>query len=161
MGVRSRTPHLASFGGSFIRMTLEQRVQRLEDRAALEELVAAYCRGADTEDADLFSSVWHKDAIWDVGTHVFHGRKEIMTAVARQWDAFPSMHHWTTNSRYFIAGDRASADHDVAALTALGDASSVLSAGHYRDEFERRDGNWKLTKRTAAVLTTVDVSPRT
>ncbi|MEL0625716.1 nuclear transport factor 2 family protein [Salinibacterium amurskyense] len=139
-------------------MTLEQRVQRLEDRAALEDLAALYCRGADARDAALFSSVWHEDAVWDVGTHVFCGRQEIMSAVAHQWETFRNMQHWTSNSRYDINGDHATGEHDVAALTTLADGSTVLSGGRYRDEFERRDGIWGFTKRTASILTTVTLS---
>jgi len=138
-------------------MTLEQRVQRLEDRVALEELVSAYCRGADGRDRALFESVWHEDAVWDVGNHVFRGHKAIVSAVERQWEAFQSMHHWTTNSSYDIDGDCAAAEHDVAALTTLTDGSYVLSAGHYSDEFERRGGIWRLTKRAATVMATVDL----
>lgn len=140
-----------------MRMTLERRVQRLEDRVALEELVSAYCRGADGRDPALFESVWHEDAVWDVGNHVFRGHEEIVPAVERQWEAFQSMHHWTTNSSYDIDGDCAAAEHDVAALTILPDGSCVFSAGRYIDEFERRGGIWRLAKRAATVVATVDL----
>src|SRR5699024_10717743 len=74
-------------------MTIEARVRLLEDRDELTRLVANYCKGADSEDAALFASVWHEDAEWDVGSYVFRGRSQILEAVERQWQMFESMHH--------------------------------------------------------------------
>src|SRR5664279_6258282 len=76
-GARSPPFIALASGGNLMRMTLEGRVQRLEDRVALEELVSAYCRGADSRDPALFESVWHENAVWDVGNHVFRGHEEI------------------------------------------------------------------------------------
>src|SRR5712691_2373484 len=42
---------------------LAARVQRLEDRVAIGDLVAAYCRAIDERDLDLFVALFTEDAV--------------------------------------------------------------------------------------------------
>ena len=46
-------------------MTVEERLTRLEDRAAIEETVLRYARGVDS-DREMFASVWADDAVYRV-----------------------------------------------------------------------------------------------
>ncbi len=46
---------------------LTQRIDELESRAALRDLVTDYCLGFDTHDWDRFISIWHADAVWEIG----------------------------------------------------------------------------------------------
>ena len=43
--------------------TLEERVRRIEDRLAIEDLVADYCSGIDNRDLDRFMSCFTADAV--------------------------------------------------------------------------------------------------
>lgn len=140
-------------------MTLEQRLDRIESRLAILDLVAAYCHGADGRDEQLFRSVWHDDAVWLAAPHRFVGLGEIVAAVARQWDAFASMHHSTSNSVVrFVSDDEATGRHDVLTLTVFADGRRLLSTGQYVDRYTRRDGRWALAERSASVTTMVELS---
>ena len=48
-------------------LTLEERVQALEDRNAVIELAATYNRGVDSYDEALWMTVWHEDAEYQIG----------------------------------------------------------------------------------------------
>lgn len=140
-------------------MSIEQRLDRIESRVAILELVAAYCHGADGRDEQLFRSVWHDDAVWQAAPHRFVGIDEIVAAVARQWDAFASMHHSTSNSVvHFDSDDEATGRHDVLSLTVFPDGRRLLSTGLYVDRYTRRDGRWGFAERTASVTTTIDLT---
>ena len=46
---------------------LVARIDELESRAALRDLVSDYCIGFDTHDWERFISIWHADAVWEIG----------------------------------------------------------------------------------------------
>ncbi len=140
-------------------MSFELRLDRIESRGAILDLVAAYCHGADGRDEQLFCSVWHDDAVWQAAPHRFVGLDEIVAAVARQWDAFTSMHHSTSNSVVqFVSDDEASGRHDVLTLTVFHDGRTLLSTGQYLDRYTRRNGRWAFAERSASVTTTVELT---
>lgn len=65
---------------------LFQRVDELESRSALRDLVSDYCLGFDGHDWDRFIGIWHDDAVWEIGppfgTFVGHaGIKEAVDSV--------------------------------------------------------------------------------
>lgn len=130
---------------------LAARLDRLEAVIEIQRLVADYCHGADKRDADRFLSVWHPDGVWDVGGPVFTGAEQIRQAVARQWEVFGQMHHWTTNLAVDVDGDVAHGTCDASALTHLTDGTWRLTAGSYHDRYERRDGRWRIAHRRAVV----------
>jgi SnoaL-like domain len=41
----------------------EDRLDEIESRFAIADLVARYCEGTDTPDVEVFMSVWHDDAV--------------------------------------------------------------------------------------------------
>lgn len=139
-------------------LNAEQRLDRLESRAAILDLVARYCHGADGRDADAFRSVWAADAVWDVGTHRFAGLDEILDAVARQWSAFASMHHSTSNSVVQIhSDDEATGRHDVLSVTVMPDGRRLLTTGQYADRYSRAAGRWAIAERVASVTSTSEL----
>src|SRR5688572_32818921 len=46
---------------------LARRIDELESRAAIRDLVTDYCLGFDAHDWDRFISIWHPDAVWEIG----------------------------------------------------------------------------------------------
>jgi hypothetical protein len=79
--------------------SIEERVQVLEDREAIRELIAKYCRGVDGRNEDLFMSIWSDDASYRIGgpfgDHT--GLEQIKGILHGLWSAFTEMHHWATN----------------------------------------------------------------
>ncbi len=44
---------------------LEARLDQVESRFAIEDLIASYAKGFDTEDPELLHSIWHDDCVLD------------------------------------------------------------------------------------------------
>lgn len=133
-------------------LSLEQRVDVLESRNAIIELCASYNRGVDSYDEDLWMSVWHEDAKYNIGdTFGNHeGPAQIKQILHTLRDYFHEMHHYATNIVVTVDPDdpdRASAlvDADVTATDKAGRA--MMLAASYVDRFERRDGLWGFTVR--------------
>ncbi|HZZ48538.1 MAG TPA: nuclear transport factor 2 family protein [Pseudonocardia sp.] len=129
--------------------SIEERVQVLEDREAIRELIAKYCRGVDGRNEDLFMSIWSDDASYRIGgpfgDHT--GLEQIKGILHGLWSAFTEMHHWATNVVIEIDGDKARAwcNADVTGTDTKGRA--LMFAASYTDELRRIDGTWKFTVR--------------
>jgi gamma-hexachlorocyclohexane dehydrochlorinase len=131
--------------------TLLKRVDELESRAALRDLVSDYCIGFDSFDADRFMSIWHEDAVWDIGPPfgVFNGTTEIKKAVNEiLYPFWRETHHLTTNLRIeFSDADHA---HGICNCDCMGASKEEIVQmvnASYHDDFERRDGVWKIARR--------------
>src|SRR3954447_21872199 len=79
-------------------MDRETRLELLEARNDLLDLISRYGQGFDHQDAEMLRSIWREDAVLDLD---FFGRytgiEEIMGAAAQFWAASPFMHHWMAN----------------------------------------------------------------
>lgn len=141
-------------------LTLEQRIQRLEDRNAVIELCASYNRGVDEHNEALWLSVWHDDAEYLIGDtfgdHI--GIEAIKGILHILRDYFHEMHHYATNIVVDVQGDRATAlvDADVTATDKSGRA--MMLAASYKDTFARRDGRWGFTRREVTLHYAAPVS---
>ena len=141
-------------------LRLEQRVDALESRNAVAELLTSYNRGVDTHDEPLWMSVWHPDAEYLIGEsfgdHV--GGEQIRAILHTLRDYFHEMHHYATNVVIKVDGDRATAlvDADVTATDKAGRA--MMLAASYVDAFERREGRWGFTKRDVTLHYATPVS---
>lgn len=143
-------------------MTTEQRLDRLEGLHEIGRLVAEYSHGADKRDLARFLSVWHEDAVWDVGVARFTGVEEIAAAIRRQWEAQPAMTHWTANLAIELplGSERAEVEVDANTLTRLAGGAWLQTSGTYRDVVERRAGRWAFASRSAVVHDTVELVSR-
>jgi ketosteroid isomerase-like protein len=130
--------------------SLEERIDRQESRDTINDLVANYNRGVDSRDADLFMSLWHEDATYDVTGpfDAYAGLEGIRRGAQDIWDALAETHHWTTNVVLeFEDSDHVSGRSDVGCELIDNAGVFVLVAASYRDRFERREGVWKFTQR--------------
>lgn len=131
---------------------LLQRVDELESRAAIRDLVTDYCQGFDNVDWDRFINIWHEDAVWEIGPPfgTFHGHDGIHDVVHNiLYPFWRETHHITTNLKLaFSDADHASGECNVDCMGASneGDIVQMINAT-YLDDFERRDGVWKIAKR--------------
>lgn len=131
---------------------LLKRVDELESRAALRDLVSDYCLGFDNHDWETFISIWHEDAVWEIGPPfgTFSGHEGIKTAVYDiLYPYWRETHHLTTNLKLnFSDADHAHGVCNVDCMGASkeGDIVQMINAT-YTDDFERRDGVWKIARR--------------
>ena len=134
---------------------LEDRIDRMESRWAMRDLVSNYCHGVDKHDIDLFMSIWHDDAVWRIGPPFgdFYGAPEVRRALEDViWPAWRETHHWTTNLTLTFDGPDAA--HGVCDVNCNGatpdDVMQVVSAT-YTDRFERRSGRWAIAERDVVI----------
>lgn len=127
---------------------LAARLDRVEAELALHRLAHDYCVGADHHDRLRWEAVWALDAVWETGPHrVFVGLEAICAAVEQQWRTFPVMQHATANHTVAVSGDAATGRSDVVVLAQLPDRHWVVGGGSYEDEYRRREGVWRMTRR--------------
>ncbi len=130
---------------------LLRRVDELESRSALRDLVSDYCIGFDTHDWDRFIGIWHDDCVWEIGPPFgsFEGHAGIKKAVFEiLYPAWRETHHLTSNLRVqFSDADHARGTCDVDCMGALKDNSVQMISATYTDDFERRNGVWKIARR--------------
>jgi len=127
------------------------RVDELESRSAMRDLVSDYCIGFDLRDWDRFIGIWHEDAVWAIGPPFgdFSGHEGIRTAVYDVlYPAWRETHHLTTNLRIeFSDADHALGTCDVDCMGANPEDVVQMVGATYTDAFERRDGVWKIARR--------------
>jgi len=132
--------------------SLEARLDEIESRTAISALVAGYCQGVDQKDVDLFLDLWHEDAEYLIpgGRGNFYGKdgiRESLVVIGRAW---ARTWHWTTNHTVsFASADQATGRSDVFAICERHDDAHIcLVAATYDDLYERRDGRWRIVRRT-------------
>lgn len=133
-------------------MTLEQmqtRLELLQAKQDLHELLANYCTGVDRRDRALLESLWWPEATMDFG--LFSGpASQFCELITADNPAVEITWHFTSNEAFEIDGDRASGRAYVIGMSALrgdGKPTQHIAAGRYLDHYERRDGVWKFSQR--------------
>ena len=134
---------------------LLSRIDELESRAALRDLVTDYCLGFDNHDWDRFIGIWHPDAVWEIGPPfgTFTGHEGIREAVYEiLYPVWRETHHLTSNLRLsFSDPDHAYGVCNVDCMGATTDDIVQMISATYTDDFERRDGAWKIAKRHVVI----------
>lgn len=134
---------------------LLRRVDELESRAALRDLVTDYCLGFDTHDWERFIGIWHADAVWEIGPPfgTFHGHEGIRKAVFDVlYPVWRETHHLTSNLRVtFSDPDHAHGVCNADCMGATKDDVVQMISATYTDDFERRNGTWKIARRAVVI----------
>ena len=134
---------------------LLRRIDELESRASLRDLVTDYCLGFDNHDWDRFISIWHADAVWEIGPPfgTFNGHEGIREAVYDVlYPVWRETHHLTSNLRItFRDADHARGVCNVDCMGATADDVVQMISATYTDDFEPRDGSWKIARRQVEI----------
>jgi uncharacterized protein (TIGR02246 family) len=135
--------------------SLQARVERLEARAEIHELMMAYGRTLDRRDFAAFEQLWADDAEYLQGSGPpAKGpaaiRAVLEAAFARNPAGVkgPNFHVFYDPSIGPIEAGRAAAFSRSAFVAARADGKlQVVVTAHYDDVFVRRDGRWKFLRR--------------
>ncbi len=131
------------------------RIDQLESRNAMRDLVTDYCRGFDSVDRARFMAIWWPDCTWNIGPPfgVYEGHAGIEKALDEVlWPVWRETHHLTSNLQVSFAGrDDAHGVCDVDCLGATRDDVVQMVAATYRDHFQRRNGVWKILRRDVTI----------
>jgi ketosteroid isomerase-like protein len=132
----------------------DPRIQLLLDKDAIRDVLARYTRGIDRFDVDLVRSVFHPDAIESHGPFQGLSHDWIDTFDPEEFRTV-ERHHQLGQSIIEVDGDVAYSETYVLATRGHqpgGDEPNVeIVHGRYVDKLERRDGEWKIARRTATI----------
>ncbi len=133
---------------------LRRRIQRLEDREAIRDLMSRYCfiqdRGHQSRaeaDVQAFLELCHPDVVWDNspdGTRAHRGHAAVAKYLRQIWARFDDCMHFAHNTLVaFPSDDRATGRSSFYATGDI-DGESFIAAGYYENEYVRTEDGWKL-----------------
>jgi hypothetical protein len=131
---------------------LRAALQELKDLEAIKSLKSKYCHLVDSRSWNELAELWTEDATCDYGFFgSYRGRDEIVEKffgeLVESASSFNA--HMIHNPLIDLRGDRASGTWYLTAHTTIQPANqAVWVMGLYRDEFERVEGEWKISSLT-------------
>lgn len=126
-------------------------LQTLWDESQIRKLLATYCRGIDRCDTELLKTAYWPDAYEEHG--LFNGNAwEFAEFIVPLLKTMKITMHSISNEYIEVNGDTAQSETYVTAYHLMEDPSGapidMVVAGRYLDRFERRDGVWRISRRT-------------
>ena len=135
---------------------LLRRVEKLEARAEISELVSAYAIACDEHDMPRLTSLFAEDAVMDSPSKllVAHGRAEISAMFVRLFKIRGPGYHWTHD--HFVRFDETRPDEATGLVLSHAETSPnnevSLAAMRYEDKYRRVDGRWVFASRVLKFL---------
>ena len=128
--------------------SIEQRIQRLEDKAALEELNLRYFLASDGDDYPAIGDSFTEHATFASSGHVSGaGRQGIVEFIRGARAHMGLTIHTPHYGLYeFVADDRATGLVGAHLELVLG-GQSTYGAVRYVDEYRREDDRWRIAAR--------------
>jgi len=130
---------------------MDDALQSMLDEFALQKLVHAYCRAVDRGDVDQLATLYHRDATDDHGGFSEGDAGGLLARLAAARPYLRAMQHHITTVNFAVDGHRAEGEiYTIAVHTLAGNGRDVdvVTAGRYLDEYAKRDGTWKILRRT-------------
>jgi ketosteroid isomerase-like protein len=132
--------------------TLEDRIQRIEARFAIMDLVAEYCTGIDSRDLDRFVSCFTEDAVvrHQDGVLSLMGRDAIHDYYSRRFRDYGATFHYPHSHSITVNHD-ATAQGVVTGHAEMGlDGEGWIAALRYTDQYRLEGKQWKFSERVIA-----------
>ncbi|MEH6472245.1 MAG: nuclear transport factor 2 family protein [Halopseudomonas sp.] len=125
-------------------MTLEQRIQRLEDIEAIRTLKHSYCDFCDQDyDPKGISNLFAEDGVWDGGAFGrFQGRQAIHDGFAAAAEQVEFAIHQVSNEIIEVDGDTATGKWFLWQPMVSADGQALWMGARYNERYVRVDGNW-------------------
>lgn len=127
-------------------MSLEERLERLEAKVAIEELRSNYCYHVDEANGTAFASLFTEDGVLDFeSAGTFTGRAELREFVDEVVpETYSFIVHMLHNPIVEVDGGSATGRwYFEAPCTA--DGEDMWIQGRYDDEYERHKGEWRFS----------------
>lgn len=132
---------------------LAQRVQLLEDRAAIHDLLITYGRLLDQKDLVGYSKLFARDGVWEGGIGSATGPAGVQAMLEKVYsrvapDAYGSDYHIMSDILITVNGDTASSRSNWTWIVEGADGKpQPQRSGHYEDKLVREDGQWRFKHR--------------
>lgn len=142
-------------------LDINRRIDRLESRAEISELVAKYCKSCDDRDVPLLRSLFTEDAVVRSkdGVMTSDGIDAVMQMYKSRFDVLGVACHWTHD--HILTFDDADPDRATGEVFGHAEAhrngQTLIAALRYADAYRREEGRWKFASRTLAFLYYVPV----
>lgn len=130
---------------------LEARVRRLEDRAHIQDLVAAYAIAVDDHDIDTVVSLFAPDGEFERAGSVSRGHREIRNFYIDAMARYSLTLHAPASDQISVDGDLARGLLTGRAELALS-GTLVLASYRYSDEYIRMGEHWRFRRRALRFL---------
>jgi SnoaL-like domain len=126
-------------------------VQMVWDHIQITKVLATYCRAIDRCDKELLKSIYWPDALEEHG--IFNGNAwDFAEFIIPLLSGMKSTTHQITNTLIDLQGSSAAVETYVCAYhsvpTAAGGHDDLIVGGRYLDRLEKRQGEWRISKRT-------------
>ena len=141
---------------------LEERIQKLEDEAAIRDLAATFADAATRHDMDLLASVWKKDGMFTIEAplkNVCNGVEEIVALISKLRSDKEFFVQFVHSGVIDVRGDHATARW-IMREAAKGGEKYYHTYGIFSDAMEKVDGKWLFAER-AWHFVYLDFSPFT
>ncbi|MQY20950.1 nuclear transport factor 2 family protein [Nocardia macrotermitis] len=129
----------------------DEQLAQLFAKQEITERLAAYCRAMDRIDLDLARSVFHPDAVLDYGAMFTGSTDEFAEFIGAVHPAFEGHVHHLGSIGINVHGDEAGSEaYVISRLRSRmddGTFSDFVSYGRYVDEWQRRQGIWRISRR--------------
>jgi len=130
----------------------DARLRRLEDRFAIQDLVAAYCNAIDERDLDRFLSLFtdeavqrHRDGVMRVD-----GKAALETYYRQRFAGYGYTYHYPHASTVSFESDDDATGVVTGHAEMSVDGELVLAAIRYTDRYRRTSGGWRFAERELA-----------
>jgi hypothetical protein len=134
---------------------LQERVQRLDDQAAIYQIIANYGPAADSGWSEMAASLWTEDGIYDAQVGAWQGRPAIAGMIAgetHQNYIHEGCAHILTMPYITIDGDTAVATCYGQLMRIDGDNFRVWRVTATRWELHRDPDGWRIANRVNKLL---------
>ncbi len=157
IGLACALPMLAVPGAGVAQekpLSVEQRLQRVEDELAIRRILVDYSATQDARDYAAYAALFAKNGEWVNGKSVYKGREAIHKMLVDLYGPPPpgfvnsESYHISSNAQIDIKGDRATArSRHLLLMRGPGGKPEPVLSGRYEDELIREDGKWKILRR--------------
>ena len=133
--------------------SLAARVQVLEDKEEIRNLLIDYGRFLDARDFGKYAGLFAKDGEWVGGFGTTQGPAAIQAFMEKNIPGANTGHtyHILSNFEIEVHGDTATAWSRWAFVTQGPDQMPLIAqGGHYDDTLVRENGHWKFKRRVAS-----------
>ncbi len=125
-----------------------QRLDRLESQDAVRQRQAEYMQACDDQRGAAIAGLFWPDGIWEGLGGAAGGRVQGHDAIAAMFEASPRRlsftTHYLTNESISVDGDRATGHWKLLEPCTFQDRQALWMGGRYENDFERRDGVWRI-----------------
>lgn len=147
----------AAAAGAKKAMSIEARIQALEDYQGIQKLLARYMTAVDSSDWVAYSQIFSKNGELIFQKNHWVGQEAIRAGMSRPPPAPPAgapaaprrqLRHTLTNIDIKVDGDHATGT--ARWITMSGDGTkgpNVGATGYYRDTYIKENGEWKVSHR--------------